>query len=404
MPSFLPPVRVSFLILMLLITVPFFAGCARIDHVYLTWQHDPRTTMTVNYQSPKHYEALKLAYDTESHGGVAAEYAMQAEGTVVRQIPGLRDERYIYHVEATDLIPGETYYFVLSEDGESVTEELRFRPLPPDNTPLRFIAGGDMTILPRAHQLTGLAGGTDPMFALIGGDIAYDNGKLSSAWMWDHWFAMWENNMVTSDGVMVPMILAIGNHEVNEKQGTLLERAPFYYAFFAQGGLPYFSRKVRDDTLLVVLDSGHTVLHAEQIPWLEQTLKDGQDVENRMAVYHAPLYPSHRDFDDWRAVAGRENWLPIFDQYGLDVAFENHDHSFKRSKVLKGNQVADSGTVYLGDGSFGVNPREAVDPGRWYLEKASGTPHFWVVTIDDAGMHFKAISQAEETLDELTVD
>jgi hypothetical protein len=51
-----------------------------------------------------------------------------------------------------------------------------------------------------------------------------------------------------------------------------------------------------------------------------------------------------------------------------------------------------------------VNPREAVDPGRWYLEKASGTPHFWVVTIDQAGMHFKAISQAEETLDELTVE
>jgi hypothetical protein len=88
----------------------------------------------------------------------------------------------------------------------------------------------------------------------------------------------------------------------------------------------------------------------------------------------------------------------------LSVAFENHDHSFKRSKVLKGNQVSETGTVYLGDGSFGVNPREAVDPGRWYLEKASGTPHFWVVTIDQAGMHFKAISQAEETLDELTIE
>ena len=388
--------------LLLLFPAILLGGCARIDHVYLTWQHDPRTTMTVNFQSPERFENLTLAYDTASHAGVVAEYPLSAAGTV-HQIPGLRDERYIYHIEASNLLPGETYHFVLAAEGKSVTEELRFRPLPPDDAPLRFIAGGDMTILPRAHQLTGLAVKNDPMFALIGGDIAYDNGQLSSAWMWDHWFAMWEDNMVTSDGVMVPMVLAIGNHEVNEQPGTLLERAPFYYGFFAQGGLPNFTRQLRDDTLLIVLDSGHTIPHAEQVPWLEQVLQDARDTRNTIAVYHAPLYPSHRPFEDWRAVAGRESWLPIFDQYGLKVAFENHDHSFKRTKVLRGNAVAETGTVYLGDGSFGVNPREVLDPDRWYLEKASGTPHFWLVNIDQDGMHFKAISQAEETLDELTI-
>jgi hypothetical protein len=387
----------------LLFPVLFLGGCARIDHVYLTWQHDPRTTMTVNFQSPEHYENLTLAYDTKSHAGDAANYPLSASGTV-RQIPGLKDERYIYHIEATDLLPGETYHFVLADGGKSVTKEFRFRPLPAGDAPLRFISGGDMTILPRAHQLTGLAGKNDPMFALIGGDIAYDNGKLGNAWMWDRWFQMWEDNMVTSDGVMVPMVLAIGNHEVNDDvEGTIQERAPFYYGFFAQGGAPNFTRQLRDDTLLIVLDSGHTIEHAAQIPWLEEALKQGQSVKNTIAVYHAPLYPSHRDFEDWRALAGRESWLPLFDLYGLDVSFENHDHSFKRTKVLKGNQVAETGTVYMGDGSFGVNPREAVDPDRWYLEKASGTPHFWLVNIDGEGMHFKAISHAKETLDELTV-
>jgi len=384
--------------------VPVFllGGCAGSNHVYLTWQDDPRTTMTVNFQSPTHYEGLKLAYDTVSHAGHAASYQFNAQGTT-RQIPGLRDERYIYHIEAKNLIPGQTYHFVLAADGKSVTKEFRFRPLPGDETPLRFISGGDMTILPRAHQLTGLAGENDPMFALIGGDIAYDNGKLSNAWMWDHWFDMWEDNMVTSDGVMVPLVLAVGNHEVNDEEGTIQERAPFYYGFFAQGGAPNFTRQIRDDTLLIVLDSGHTIEHAAQLPWLEKALKQGQSVKNTVAVYHAPLYPSHRDFEDWRAVAGRESWLPLFDQYALDVAFENHDHSFKRTKVLKGNAVSETGTVYLGDGSFGVNPREVVDPNRWYLEKASGTPHFWLVNIDSEGMHFKAISHAKKTLDELTV-
>lgn len=394
--------RILFFTVLFFVPLLLLGGCARTDHVYLTWQDDPRTTMTVNFQSPAHYEDLQLAYDTVSRAGDAASYQFSAEGTT-RQIPGLKDERYIYHIEAKDLIPGQTYHFVLAADGKSVTKEFRFRPLPTDETPLRFISGGDMTILPRAHQLTGLAGKNDPMFALIGGDIAYDNGALKNAWMWDHWFDMWEDNMVTSDGVMVPMVLAIGNHEVNEEEGTIEERAPFYYGFFAQGGAPNFTRKIRDDTLLIVLDSGHTIEHAAQIPWLEEALKQGQSVKNTIAVYHAPLYPSHRDFEDWRAVAGRESWLPLFDQYGLDVSFENHDHSFKRTKVLKGNAVSETGTVYMGDGSFGVNPREAVDPNRWYLEKASGTPHFWLVNIDGEGMHFKAISHASETLDELTV-
>lgn len=385
-----------------LIPVLLLGGCTRINHVYLTWQHDPRTTMTVNFQSPEHYEHLKLAYDTTSHGGDVTAYPLTAEG-MVHQIPGLQDGRYIYHIEATNLVPGGLYYFVLSADGESVTKEMRFRPLPGDDTPLRFIAGGDMSILPRAYQLTGLAARNDPMFALIGGDIAYDNGKLSSVWMWDRWFATWESNMVTSEDVLVPMVLAIGNHEVNDLEGSLEERAPFYYGFFAQGGLPYFSRQIRDDTLLIVLDSGHTTPHAVQVPWLEQTFKEHPDVKNSIAVYHVPLYPSHRDFEDPRCVAGRDNWLPLFDQYELSVAFENHDHSFKRSKVLKGNQVAETGTVYLGDGSFGVNPREAAITGRWYLEKASGTPHFWLVNIDREGLHCKAISQAEQTIDEVTI-
>lgn len=380
------------------------AGCARIDHVYLTWQGDPTTTMTVNFQSTEHYPDLTLAYDTASHDGDVSAYPNKARATA-RQIPGLKDERYIYDMEATGLTPGQVYHFVVATNDKSLTEEHRFRPLPGGEAPLNFISGGDMTILPRAHQLTRLAAEQDPMFAVIGGDIAYDNGKLGNAWMWDIWFRMWERHMVTSEGVMVPLILAIGNHEVNDLEGTLLERAPFYYNFFPQGGLPYFTRQVRNDTLLIILDSGHTIPHdGEQADWLTGVFEAHAGIRHTIAAYHAPLYPSHRDYEDHRAVAGREAWLPIFDQYGLSVGLEHHDHSFKRTKVLKNNAVAEEGTVYLGDGSFGVNPRAVVDPERWYLEKSSGTPHFWVVKIDEAGMHFKAISQARETLDELTIE
>src|SRR5690349_20814829 len=58
--------RRTFCFVFLLFPVLILGGCARTDHVYLTWQDDPRTTMTVNFQSPAHYENLQLAYDNVS--------------------------------------------------------------------------------------------------------------------------------------------------------------------------------------------------------------------------------------------------------------------------------------------------------------------------------------------------
>jgi len=382
----------------------FVGGCTTTHHVYLTWQNDPSTTMTVNFHSGKAHENLRLVYDVSPHGGEVSDYAHAATGRV-HQIPGLRDGRHIYTLEATDLDPGALYYFVVAAGDRALTKERRFRPLPPKDAPIRFISGGDMSILPRAHRLTKMAGKLDPMFGMVGGDIAYANGELKNAWMWDRWLKMWDKNMVGKGGVMVPMILAMGNHEANKEEGGPEVIAPFYYGYFAQGGLPYFTRELRNDTMLFVLDSGHSVPHGgEQAVWLEKALEAYGDRRNTIALYHAPLYPSHRDFDDRRAVDGRENWLSLFDAYGLRVALENHDHTFKRTKVLKGNAVAEEGTLYLGDGSFGVKPRDIPEPDRWYLEKASPTPHVWLVEIDDAGMRYSAVNEDSAVFDEVFLE
>jgi hypothetical protein len=87
--------RRALLVASLFVPVLLLGGCAATDHVYLTWKDDPRTTMTVNFQSPTYYDDLKLAYDTVSREGDVASYRFTAEGATTRQIPGLRDERPI---------------------------------------------------------------------------------------------------------------------------------------------------------------------------------------------------------------------------------------------------------------------------------------------------------------------
>jgi hypothetical protein len=50
----------------------------------------------------------------------------------------------------------------------------------------------------------------------------------------------------------------------------------------------------------------------------------------------------------------------IFDKYNVDLGLENHDHAYKRSKLIKNRQIVDSGgTLYIGDGSMGVESRPA---------------------------------------------
>jgi len=116
-----------------------------------------------------------------------------------------------------------------------------------------------------------------------------------------------------------------------------------------------------------------------------------------------PLYPTHRPYDGDRSKDGRTYWGPLFDKYGLTVGFEHHDHVFKRSKPLKNNQVVDRGTVYVGDGTFGVDPRKVDPTPRWYNEKEGSIAHFWVVDVRPEGLSLKAIDEDGATVDAFTL-
>ena len=342
-------------------------------------------------------------YDAEPRNGVVAEYIHTETGTR-QQIEGLRDGRFIHSVELSDLEPATTYYFVVGNPRKGKGKEYHFTTLPNDGEPIRFISGGDIGILPAADRMLRQAGKFEPDFAVIGGDIAYANGNVKNAFIWDIWFRNWYKRMRHKDGALIPMVLAIGNHEVNKLEGPPEVRAPFYYGYFPQGGSPYFSQTFGSNLHLVLLDSGHIVPHEEQVEWLAESLAAHSEMPFNMVVYHVPLYPSYRNFEDSRAVAGRTHWLPVFDAYGLDVAFENHDHTFKRSKRLRNNELDSNGTLYLGDGSMGAlrNKIDEENP-RWYIEKSNNIQHFWVVDVYADEAHFRAVDHRGIVFDEVVL-
>ena len=369
------------------------------DHssvVVLTWQGDTSTTMTVNTYTIGSAGQSRVYYDTEPGNGTPDGYRYQAKGSS-HQIDGLED-RYIQVVELTRLDPGQAYYFITGNGENGFSEERKFRTLPKDGSPIRFVTGGDMGIGDLPNRLLRQAAAQEPHFSMIGGDIAYANGQLRNIGIWDTWLKAWSEYMITPDGFTIPLALAIGNHEVRGKYGRSHREAPFFFGLFAQNGTgSYFRRQFGRDMVVYFLDSGHVTLHEDQVPWLERNLQEDQAIPLRFAIYHVPLYPSHRDFTIDGAEAGRKYWAPLFDRYNLAVAFENHDHTFKVTHPLFDNQIADSGTLYLGDGCWGRGPRTfSVEP-RWYLKDYASAAHFWAVDVADGSARYRAIDDIGQT-------
>lgn len=377
-------------------------------HVYLTWQGDPATRITVNYHTlePASAGISQVFYDTEPRQGELAAYRFRAYGAG-HTIPGLADGRTVHWVELTDLQPDTDYYFAAGDAAGGFSDERLVRTLSDDERPLRFVAGGDLSLSEIMRQLLVQAAAQSPRFALVGGDLAYANGEVTGYAIWDEWLDRWEEVMVTPEGQTIPMVCAIGNHEVSGGYDGGPEDAPFYLGYLAQNGdQTYYARRLGANAALLVLDSSH-IAHpgGKQAAWLEEQLEQLTGVPYTIACYHVPLFPGFRLPTGSYVKRGREHWLPLFDRYELTAAFENHDHMFKRAKRIRHMKPDSAGTLYLGDGSWGKGPRWVRGPRRtelvrrWYVERLESKGHVWVVDVTADGVTYSAVDPSGEVFD-----
>src|SRR5262249_23749302 len=137
-----------------------------------------------------------------------------------------------------------------------------------------------------------------PRFVLLGGDIAYSvSDKKKRSDDFDRWLSFlksWTRHMKDAKGCRIPLLPAIGNHEVIGYFGQSPEQAKYYYALFRcpgpQGYKALFFNKY---LFIALLDSNHThPIGGEQSAWLESELKKASGITHRFAIYHVPAYPS----------------------------------------------------------------------------------------------------------------
>jgi hypothetical protein len=363
--------------------------------LFLTWQQDPTSTMTVQWVG------------TESAADAAIQYAPLAAGdwktakTITK--PYTNTELIVHRCELTGLTPGAEYKFRIG----SATSDLRFRTMPAKATDtIQWVSGGDAGIDQHAIGTNIIAAKQEPYFALIAGDLAYDDGNKPLVFL--KFLQNYRQHMVDPKGRLIPMLSCIGNHEVTGGYHGTRDKSPAYLSVFDG----FFREKTfgsldfGDYLSLVLLDTDHIApISGEQSSWLAQTLAERQDRPHLIVANHVPAYPSFRSPDSAKAGQNgtghdqRQYWAPLFEKFNVDVVLEHHDHTFKRTHPLKGGLVDKYGVIYLGDGSWGKLrvPKKAED--RPYLAAVSEAYHMTVHRLEGEQRFHVALEESGKVAD-----
>jgi len=317
--------------------------------LFLTWQRDPTTTMTVQWIG-----TIGETLDTRITYSAFPFDGWQVRPTSLKPYP--RTDFKVFRAELTGLSPGTDYLFRIGK----YSPLYRFRTMPAKATnTIHFVSGGDCGFNAHAVANNIQAAKQDPMFALIGGDLGYDDGRSVEISL--GFLRNYSKQMIGRDGRLIPLVACIGNHEVDGGYGKPRSKAPFFYALF--DGLyrdtGYATLDFGDYLSLLLLDTGHTSpIGGAQAYWLEKALKARVDHPNVIVVNHVPAYPSYRSMAGSGGKEGpgegnRKHWVPLFEKYRVPVVLEHHDHTYKRTKPLLDGTAHDDGVLYLGDGSWG---------------------------------------------------
>jgi hypothetical protein len=365
--------------------------------LFLTWQRDPTTTMTIQWVGAESDAAQRPVWYAKKGSKLWRKQEYSS-----RRFP--LTDHWIFRTELTGLEPGEDYVFRVGSD----SAEQRFRTMPAkDTNPIQFVSGGDAGTGGPPRHSNRLAAAQAPEFVVLGGDLAYENGVSPNRFLE---FLENYSSDVRDGERLIPLVGCIGNHEVDGGYEKPRTGAPFFYSVF-DGLFPetgYATLDFGQYMSLVLLDTNHTSpVGGEQTDWLERTLKEREDCPNVFVVNHVPAYPSHRSFqgdadEPGTGATNRKFWVPLFERYNVDAVFEHHDHTYKRTHPMLDGRPNEKGVLYLGDGSWGRIRKPTDMDTRPYLAVASEDYHVSVHRIEGRQQFHVALSDTGRVVDVCT--
>jgi predicted phosphodiesterase len=345
--------------------------------------------MTVSWRTYKVLDPVRMLYRIEGSADAYSEAAGVSETF---------DEStaWINSVELAGLNPGTRYEVMIPHDRSP--ETFCFDTAPTSSAGrVEFIAGSDVHTQSsearlRRRAIHAAAAGFDPDFVLLAGDLWYDNYRSDAEGLVSDFFEDWHDRMIADGNRRIPLVPVEGNHDGEEQYfsqvvdpDSPLSNSPFYYnRLKLPGESRYYALQYGSNLSLVLLNSDHSApMAGEQTVWLEQTLQEHQSNRWTVVASHLGAYPgAGTAYLGTRETWIRENWTPLFEQYGADLVINGHSHGYKQTYPILNNQTnEESGIRYIGDGGWSERLGNPPDPGNWFVQEGDSVYNFFRVTL-----------------------
>jgi hypothetical protein len=342
-------------------------------------------------------------------------------------------DQFFVHGLAQGLTPGQRYHYRFRLPGGGTTPDAVFGTAPAGRAPFTFTAfgdqgvngptsngngftddyykGGDTRRTPEpASALVGVVTSRNPAFHLLAGDICYadpsgDGRPMRNAapheppsgfdnfdpTTWTAYF-----HQIEPSAASTPWMFATGNHDMealyddNTAPGgathgygghaarmdlprTGPSGCPSVYSF-TYSDLGVLSLDANDLSAEIPTNAGYS--GGAQLAWVRDTLhrlRADASVDFVVAFFHHCAFAtsgSHASDGGVRAALA-----PLFEEFGVDLVVQGHNHQYERSNPIKGGRSgaqapdgstvhpATDGTTYICVGSGG-RPRYTWQPGE----------------------------------------
>jgi hypothetical protein len=335
---------------------------------------DAATQVTVSWHVTTQVSNPRVLLAREGHAfersvdAVVRSYTDAKSGTVVDAL----------HARFSRLRPDTDYVYLAVHDGAQ-PQFGSFRTGPQGRAAFRFTSFGDqgtptvgkvyvppagVTIpsppyvndnlgSPAAGDTTAAVERLEPLLHLFNGDLCYANLANDRVRTWSDF---WNNN--TRSARNRPWMPAAGNHEnelgngafgfdayrtyfdVPPAAGQTADTRGLWYAFTV-GAVRFISLN-NDD--VCYQDGGNSYVRGysggAQKAWLEKELRASRadrDIDWIVVCMHQVVISTADQFNG-ADLGIRQEWVPLFDRYGVDLVVCGHEHHYERSHPIRGQQ------------------------------------------------------------------
>ncbi|HEY4865307.1 MAG TPA: metallophosphoesterase family protein [Candidatus Dormibacteraeota bacterium] len=333
--------------------------------VHLEFGSEPSRQMVVSWSTSAAVSRPRVKLGT-AHGGFGRVIPAETR-TYVDGLSGT--EVFTHHALIEGLHASSDYTYQVLHDGADSVDG-HFRTAPRGRERFRFTSFGDQSIPdqlgnPPTQPWTRYSGlivpeveAEQPLLHLLNGDLCYANVAGREQLRVQTWRSFFNNN--SRSARFRPWMPAAGNHE-NERLDGRPGRDPYkaYQTWFdlpPNGAEPEFAGlwyaltigNVRfvfinnDD--VCYQDGGNTYIRGysggRQKQWLERTLREARDAEETdwiVVCMHQVAMSTAIPFNGCD-LGIREEWLPLFDRYGVDLVVSGHEHHYERTLPVRGHE------------------------------------------------------------------